>query len=94
MARTLNDYLKTPQANTPGVVAAREAFERSYALATQLIALREKHMLTQTELSEKTGVPQAQISRIERGVVNPRLSTVTKLLVALGAEIRIVETVT
>lgn len=92
MASTLNDYLKTSPANAPRVAAAREAFERSYTLATQLIALREKHQLTQVELSEKTGVPQAQISRIERGVVNPRLSTVTKLLVALGAEIQLVET--
>jgi transcriptional regulator with XRE-family HTH domain len=43
------------------------------------------------ELAEKTGVPQAQISRIERGVVSPTSATLGKIAEALGADLRLVE---
>jgi transcriptional regulator with XRE-family HTH domain len=52
---------------------------------------REKHNLTQVELAEKAGVPQAQISRIERGVVSPTSATLGKIAEPLGADLRLVE---
>jgi len=53
--------------------------------------LREKHHLTQVELAKKTRLPQAQISRIERGVVRPTSATRAKIAEALGADIRLVD---
>lgn len=92
MARTLNDYLaQSKKANTAEVSAARAVFDQAYGVARQLMDLREKHHLTQAELSEKTGIPQAQISRIERGSVSPTTATVAKLAEALDADVRIVE---
>ena len=35
------------------------------------------------ELSRRSGVPRPNISRIERGLVDPRLSTIERLLAAL-----------
>jgi len=45
--------------------------------------LRKKVGLTQTELAKKAGVSQSLIARIERGSVDPRLSTLQKILSAM-----------
>jgi predicted transcriptional regulator len=47
--------------------------------------------LTQRELEEAAGIPQAEISRIESGKANPTLSTLRTLVRAMGGEIRIQE---
>ncbi len=48
--------------------------------------VREKAELTQAQLAELSGVPQAAISRIERGGRAPRLSTLAKLASVLKVE--------
>ena len=51
---------------------------------TTLRQEREKARLTQAELSQISGVPQAVISDIEKGITkNPRFETVKKLSTAL-----------
>ncbi len=45
--------------------------------------LRLKAGLTQKELAERAGVSQSLIARIESGTVDPRLSTLKKILRAL-----------
>ncbi|MHB1511533.1 MAG: helix-turn-helix domain-containing protein [Acidimicrobiales bacterium] len=47
--------------------------------------------LTQVEVAEMAGIPQAQISRIERGVVSPTSATLAKIAEALGADLGLVE---
>lgn len=47
--------------------------------------LRNEAGLTQRELAELAGVSQAHIAKIERGRVDPRLSTVNKILQILTA---------
>jgi transcriptional regulator with XRE-family HTH domain len=66
-------------------------FEQAYAIARQVAELREKHHLTQLELAAKTGLSQAQVSRIERGVVSPTSATLAKIAEALDADLRLVE---
>jgi transcriptional regulator with XRE-family HTH domain len=46
---------------------------------------RERHGLSQEELSNRSGVSQSLISRYERGLVEPSLATVQRLLNAAGA---------
>jgi DNA-binding XRE family transcriptional regulator len=58
------------------------------ALARQLRELRHAIGLSQVELAELSGVPQSEISRIERGAANPTMATLARLSVALGAEMR------
>ena len=53
-------------------------------LAYHLLMQREKKNMTQKELSEKTGIYQADISKIERGLGNPSLSTLKRLADGLG----------
>lgn len=92
MAGTLNEYLKeSTRANTAEARALRGVFDQAYGLARQIVELREKHQLTQLVLAEKTGVPQSQISRIERGIISPTSTTLAKIGAALHAELRFVE---
>jgi len=49
----------------------------------ELRRLRIRAGLTQKELAKRAGVSQSLIARIERGDVNPRLSTLKRILVVL-----------
>ncbi len=44
---------------------------------------RGRRLLTQRELAEKVGMSTGQINRIERGLHEPRFSTIRKLAEAL-----------
>ena len=68
--------------------ARRDARElgKAYALAVQVMELRQKHGLTQAELADRSGIAQADISRIERGVTAPNGVTFARLAEALDAE--------
>lgn len=48
---------------------------------------REKAGLTQRQLAERAGVPQSTIGRIECGLVDPRISTLDRLLKVCGFEL-------
>ena len=54
-----------------------------------LTVARENTQMTQKELSQKTGVDQANISKIERGIANPSLNTLKKLASGLGMQLKI-----
>lgn len=75
------------EAEGPHAVAQLEAFEAHFALANQLLTLRREKKLSQTELAKLSGVPQSEISRIERGYGNPTTSTLSALAKPLGARL-------
>ena len=54
-----------------------------------LLVARESANITQKELAEKTGIYQADISKLERGLGNPSLSTLKRLAEGLNMDIRI-----
>lgn len=82
------------------VVAARRArlsreakelakvFEQGAALAADVLGLRLTRGWTQAELAERSGIDQADISRIERGLSNATEATLGRLAEVLGAEMR------
>lgn len=95
MARSLDDYVRTSKKlATPESRARRAVFEQAYTIASQVIALRQKHGLTQKELAERSGIAQSEISRIERGSIHPTEPTLVKLADALDADLRLVERAT
>jgi transcriptional regulator with XRE-family HTH domain len=49
-----------------------------------LRAARVELGLSQEEIADRSGVPQGEISRIERGERDPRVSTVLRLAKAIG----------
>ena len=54
------------------------------------IEARKKSELSQKELSEKTGIKQPAIARLERHSRSPRVSTLIKLLYPMGYTLRVV----
>jgi len=58
------------------------------AFGKNLRRLRKESQLSQEELSEKMGTAPSQVGRIERGVVNPTVSTLKVLSEALGCDIK------
>lgn len=61
--------------------------ESHLALGADLAARRNELNLSQPRLAELSGVQQSEISRIERGVANPTLSTIDRLSRALGLRV-------
>lgn len=59
------------------------------SLADSLAAARSKAGMTQKELAQKTGIYQADISRIERGLANPSLSTLKRLAAGMNASLKV-----
>ena len=72
---------------TPEEEAEME-FELEIIQAT--IDARKKANLTQRELSEKTGIIQPTIARIEKRKTSPQTSTLIKLLYPLGYTLKVV----
>jgi len=56
-------------------------------LLTNLVALRKKHGLTQAEVAERMGVSQPTVAAFERYDANPKLSTIRRYALAVGAGI-------
>lgn len=52
----------------------------------RLAEIRKRRLLTQRELAERAGMTEATINRIERGVHEPRISTVRRLAAALDVD--------
>ena len=59
------------------------------ALAENLVKARNIVGMTQKQLSESTGIYQADISKIERGLANPSLSTLKRLAEGMGLKLKI-----
>lgn len=57
------------------------------ALGSQIAAARQSAQLSQPQLAAQTGVQQADISRIERGLGNPTRDTLLKLVDALEMQL-------
>ena len=60
-----------------------------YDIIQAMIDARKSQNLTQKELSERTGITQADISRIENGSRNPSLNMLKKLAKGLGMRLRV-----
>lgn len=58
-------------------------------LGYNLTLARENANITQKELAQKTGIDQANISKIERGIANPSLSTLKRLAHGMGMQLKI-----
>src|SRR5512142_2284260 len=94
MGRKFQDFMREveAEAHREGAKAIAElaAFDAHFRLAGELLSLRKARGLTQRQLSEKTGIQQSEISRIEAAHANPTVGTVSALARALGAEVRLV----
>ena len=94
MSRTYDQMMEGRRARLGADAKAQaDVLARTYAIAMQIVELRERHGLTQAGLAERCGVDQGDISRIERGATSPTTRTLHRIGEALGADVRLVERV-
>lgn len=82
------DDLKARLKN-PEFKKAYDELEPEYMLIQALIDARKQQGITQKELSAKTGIDQADISKIENGKLNISFKTMRKLAKGLGKTLQI-----
>ena len=66
-----------------------EALESEYTLIQSLIDARKENHMTQKQLSEATGIAQADISKIENGSGNPTIKLLQRLANGLNMNLKI-----
>lgn len=77
------DY-KKKSLQDPRVKKEYDALQPEYDIIQAMIDARNSQHITQKELSERTGITQADISRIENGTRNPSLSMMKRIAEGLG----------
>lgn len=88
MSRNFKDYVKEVESGlSPEERATFDALRDHYGVANQLLQLRQDRGFSQAELSRRTGIAQAEISKIERGLIEPRSGTLAKLARGLDARV-------
>ncbi len=89
--RLIDEIEREAIAEGPEAVAELRALDTRFRLAAELLAARTSAHMTQKELAIRSGVQQAEISKIERGEVVPKVSTMDRLLIPLGRRLGVIE---
>ena len=82
--KTLNEQLRDPEFK-----AEWDALEPERQIMRAIVEGRDEQALTQKQLSEMTGITQADISRFENGTGNPSLRTLKRLAEGLGMSLKV-----
>lgn len=86
--RNYSEY-KEKVLQNPEIKAEYDALQPEYDIIQAMINARVEQNITQKELSARTGITQADISRIENGTRNPSLNMVKKLAQGLGMQLKL-----
>jgi DNA-binding XRE family transcriptional regulator len=94
MSRTWTQFMKDLEARAKAagpehsrtLKALRQHYHR---LGLELAVERKRLGISQEKLAAATGIDQAEISRIERQAVDPRLGTYVKLLEGIGLALKV-----
>lgn len=65
------------------------ALEPEFNIIQAMIDARKKSHLTQKELAKKTGINQADISKLENGNANPTLSLLQRLAEGMDMQLKL-----
>ena len=87
----MDDFRKflNKQLEDPAFRKEWEEMEPEYQIMKAMIAARMETGITQQQLSEKTGINQSNLSRIENGNGNPSVSTLHRIASALWKKLSI-----
>ncbi len=85
----LKEY-KAEQMKNPAFAAAYEEIQPEMAVIRAIVEAREASHLTQQELSERTGIAQTEISKLENGNRNPSIKLLQRLAAGMQMNLKIV----
>lgn len=72
----------------PEYIRAQQLADADRVMLRDLVAVRRRHGLTQERVGELMGISQPSVAAIEGHDANPKLSTIRRYAVAIGALIR------
>ena len=85
---TLDDFLNE-QLKDPEFRKEYEALQPEFEIKRAMIEARRNSGMTQKQLADKTGIAQADISKLETGNANPSLKTLQRLAAGMGMRVKI-----
>ncbi|MDE6021571.1 MAG: helix-turn-helix transcriptional regulator [Ruminococcus sp.] len=88
MVRNFRDALAN-EMKDPEFVTAWNELEPEFQIINAMLDARKEKNLTQKELSELTGIAQADISKLENGTANPSVKTLQRLANGMGMTVKI-----
>ena len=88
MGKSFRDSLKE-QLQNPEFRAEWKAQEPEFQVIRAVIDARKAAGLTQKELAQRTGISQADISRLEQGEKNTSIRTLSRLAAAMHMQLSI-----
>lgn len=83
------DYRNKTLAENPDLKKEYDTLKPEYDIIRAMLEARKKQHLTQKDLSLRTGITQADISRIEKGTRNPSLEMLKRLAKGLGMVLKV-----
>ena len=86
--RTLKQY-KEVQMKEPEFVKEYEAIQPEMDVIRAIVEARTSQNMTQKELSKRTGINQADISKLENGTGNPTINLLKRLADGMGMMLKI-----
>ena len=86
--KTLNEMLEN-QMQDEKFRKEYEEMQPEFDVIRAIVDARTSQNLTQKELSERTGINQADISKLENGNANPSLRTLQRLAAGMGMRVKI-----
>lgn len=86
--KTLNEMLSEEMKNDE-FRKEYEAIQPELDVIRAMVDARNSVNMTQKELSERTGISQADISKIENGTRNPSLNLLKRLAEGMGMTLKI-----
>lgn len=88
MSNKFDDFLQE-QLKDPEFKKEYEALQPERAVIQAMIDARRESGMTQKELSEKTGIAQGDISKLENGNANPSIRTLQRLAAGMGMALKV-----
>jgi len=66
-----------------------DALDAEFSIIQAMLDARKAAGLTQKDLAERTGIAQADISKLENGSANPSLKTLQRLANGMGMKLKL-----
>lgn len=86
--KTLKQF-KNEQSKDPEFVKEYKAIQPELDVIRAIVDARISQNLTQKELAERTGIDQADISKLENGTRNPSVNLLRRLAEGMGMVLKI-----
>ena len=86
--KTLQQY-KNEQMNDTSFIKEYEAVQPELDVIKAIVEARTSQNITQKELAKRTGINQADISKLENGTRNPSVNLLKRLADGMGMALKI-----